>query len=94
MTVAEFAQKVQNAEQESLKRHNLGCEANLNDAITHIHTGKKWVRVDSGSSGHYMINPQGQIYGIKAYGVPHLGHYYGTLENPNPVCFQGRWDRR
>ncbi|MFA5300568.1 MAG: hypothetical protein WC389_20465 [Lutibacter sp.] len=64
----------------------------MDNAKTHIHQGKKWTRVDLGYSGKFMINPQGEIYGIKGYGVPHLGHYFGTLENPKPECFKGHWD--
>jgi len=34
-----------------------------------------------GSSGKYMVeNETGRIFGIKAYGVIHRGHYFGTLE--------------
>lgn len=48
---------------------------------TSIHLGKKWARVDVGSSGKYMVDiATGEIVGIKAYGVPHLGHRYGTLD--------------
>ena len=46
----------------------------------HSHMGRRWVRVDVGQSGSYMIDEDGTIYGIKAYGVPHLGHRYGTLD--------------
>ena len=27
-----------------------------------------------------MIDADGQIFGIKAYGVIHKGHFYGTLD--------------
>lgn len=46
----------------------------------HIHHGRRWVRVDIGNSGAYMIDQDGSILGIKAYGVPHPGHRYGTLD--------------
>ncbi|MCK9369896.1 hypothetical protein M0R04_08330 [Candidatus Dojkabacteria bacterium] len=82
MTIEEFAKEIEKQEKITLVRLKLDCEANWNNAKTHIHIGRKWTRLDVGSSGRYMINAQGQIYGIKAYGVPHLGHYYGTLEKP------------
>lgn len=48
---------------------------------THFHIGKKWARVDVGTSGKYMVDmATGEIVGIKGYGVPHLGHRYGTLD--------------
>ena len=45
-----------------------------------IKPGKKYVKVDVGTSGKYMVDLDGNIYGIKAYGVIHKGHQYGTLD--------------
>lgn len=45
-----------------------------------IRPGKRWVKVDVGTSGKYMVDTDGTIYGIKAYGVPHPGHRFGTLD--------------
>lgn len=91
MTLQELADKITQSRQAELVKHNLACEANLNNAIASIKQGKKWTYINVGSSGFLMINPQGEIYGIKGYGVPHYGHYYGTLENPDPKCFIGIW---
>jgi hypothetical protein len=93
MTIQEIAQRITEAEKASLIRADLACEANIQNTETHIHQGRKWTRLDVGQSGRYMINQEGQIYGIKAYGVPHLGHPFGTLAEPSPALFRGRWDR-
>lgn len=46
----------------------------------HVRPGKKYTKVDIGSSGRFMVeNDTGHIYGIKAYGVIHKGHSYGDL---------------
>lgn len=46
-----------------------------------IVTGKKYAKLDFGTSGVYMIvNDTGEIFGIKAYGVIHRGHRFGTLD--------------
>jgi len=50
-----------------------------------VKAGPKYTKIDRGPehnmSGYLMIeNATGEIYGIKAYGVPHKGHRYGTLE--------------
>ncbi len=43
--------------------------------------GKKYIKIDVGSSGKYMVEAStGDIYGIKAYGQIHRGHYYGNLD--------------
>ena len=49
-----------------------------------VKPGKKYTKVDVGRSGKYMVvNSTGEIFGIKAYGVIHKGHCYGTLETMN-----------
>lgn len=46
-----------------------------------VKLGSKWARVDVGTSGKYMVNlATNEIVGIKAYGVPHPGHKFGTLD--------------
>ena len=43
--------------------------------------GKKFARVDIGNSGRYMVDLEtGEIFGVKAYGVVHKGHLFGTLD--------------
>ena len=56
----------------------------------HIHIGPKYTRVDVGTSGKYMVvNATGEIFGIKAYGVIHRGHYFGTLDTVNEYDWSG-----
>ena len=46
-----------------------------------VKMGRKYANVDVGSSGKYMVElTTDRIYGVKAYGVIHRGHYYGTLD--------------
>jgi hypothetical protein len=59
-----------------------------------IHVGKKYTRVDIGPrcnmSGRYMVvNETGEIFGIKAYGVIHRGHFYGTLDTVDDYFWGG-----
>ncbi len=74
---------------EQQQRNRFACDCNgpaieqrmAQACSTHYHIGKRWARVDVGSSGKYMVDLTTQeIVGIKAYGVPHLGHHYGTLD--------------
>lgn len=52
--------------------------------------GKKYTKVDFGGSGKYMVvHETGQIFGIKAYGVIHKGHYYGTLDTIHDYYWGG-----
>ena len=45
-----------------------------------IKHGRKYTKIDLNDSGRYMVDKEGNIFGIKAYGVIHRGHRYGTLD--------------
>lgn len=68
---------------ERLKAQNLACQCNVDNCKTSIKQGKKYTKIDIGTSGKFMIDKEGNIFGIKAYGVIHKGHYYGTLDTIN-----------
>ena len=51
--------------------------------IVSIKPGNKYTKIDRGGSGVYMVDQDGQIWGIKAYGVIHRGYFYGTLDTIN-----------
>ncbi len=53
------------------------------DYTVKVIEGKKYIKVDVGHGGKFMIDLDGNIYGIKAYGVIHKGHHYGTLDTIN-----------
>lgn len=90
MTLQELADLITKQQQEQLKIDKLDCEANLKHAIATIIPGKKYTKIDIGSSGMLMIDAAGNIYGIKGYGVINRGHYYGTLETAN-TYYWGRY---
>jgi len=76
-----FASLVETHQLGNLKLAGVDCEANRINSKTSIKIGKKFARVDVGSSGKYMVDLQtGEIFGIKAYGVVHRGHRFGTLD--------------
>jgi hypothetical protein len=54
-----------------------------------VRPGKKYTKVDVGNSGKYMVDNEGKIWGIKAYGVVHKGHYYGTLDTIDDYYWGG-----
>jgi hypothetical protein len=76
-----FAAAVEASELADLARMGCNSEANRRSVIAVIKPGKKYTKVDVGGSGKYMIDPEGNIFGIKGYGVVHLGKRYGTLDN-------------
>ena len=66
------------------------CEGNRIECRTKIKMGRKYANVDVGSSGKYMVElDTGAIYGIKAYGVIHRGHYFGTLDTTGDYDWSG-----
>ncbi len=52
---------------------------NLHQTGTTIIPGSKYVKINVGGSGMLMVDKEGNIFGIKAYGVIHRGKHYGTL---------------
>jgi hypothetical protein len=53
--------------------------------------GAKYDKVNVGTSGKFMVEKQtGRIFGIKAYGQIHRGHYYGTLDTTSEY-FWGKY---
>lgn len=84
----EFAELLEKEQMESLYRRGLACEANISQCKVSVKVSKKYTKVDVGTSGKYMIvNATGEIFGIKAYGVIHRGHKFGTLETIHDWCW-------
>ena len=55
-----------------------------------VKVGRKYANIDFGGSGKYMVNlATGEIFGIKAYGVIHRGHRFGTLDTVNDWDWSG-----
>ena len=75
--------KITQETQANLVKRHLGCQDNLDNAIAHFKIGNKYTKVDVGSSGKYMVDKESNIWGIKAYGQIHKGHFYGTLDTIN-----------
>jgi len=75
-----FTELLENQSKECLIKKGLGCECNINYCKVSIKEGKKYTKIDMGGSGKYMIDTEGNIFGIKAYGVIHKGHIYGNLD--------------
>ena len=75
-----FAELLEKQQIERLHKDNLACQSNIDNCKVTIKEGKKYIKVDVGSSGKYMIDSEGNIFGIKGYGVIHRGHYFGTLD--------------
>lgn len=78
-----FAMMVTEHQIQRLQERNLDCAANIANATASIKKGNKYTKVDIGTGGRFMVDQEGNIYGIKAYGQVHKGHHYGTLDTIN-----------
>lgn len=94
MTLLEFAKRVEKEQIAGSHQVGLVCDANIENAKTHIHIGKKYDRVDLKSSGYLMVDKAGNIFGIKAYGVIHKGHQYGTLDTIDDYDWSAFYPRK
>lgn len=77
-----FAVLVQRQRQDEQERRYPNI---VNPRRTRVILGKRYAKIDVDNgpeswSGCYMVDERGDIYGIKAYGVIHRGHYYGNLD--------------
>ena len=77
----QFAEIVGERRKQQIIRLCGSLRGNEQGWIPSIKPGRKYTKVDIGTSGKYMVENETQkIYGIKAYGVIHRGHYFGTLD--------------
>ena len=82
MTIDQLAALILDQQRERIAAHYSQWQADAERV--NVKPGPKYTKIDRGPehnmSGFLMIeNATGAIYGIKAYGVVHKGHYYGTL---------------
>lgn len=79
-----LADLIEKEKQEYFSRPGWTLGVHLQSCKVKIVPGKKYVKVDVGGSGAYMVVAEtGEIFGSKAYGVIHRGHYFGTLDTIN-----------
>jgi hypothetical protein len=78
-TIQEFAQIVFEQQKEAFVKRGFTALNPDEYCKVSVIPGRKYDKVDVGTSGKFMIDKAGNIYGIKAYGVIHRGHHYGTL---------------
>lgn len=78
--IMKLANMISTQTRERFIRNGFTSEAHEPSFIVNVIPGKKYIKVDVGSSGKYMINSDGAIFGIKAYGVINLKKQYGTLD--------------
>jgi len=80
-TIEQFAVVLEADQIRGLHARGVACQTNIDNSKVKIKVGKKFTKVDVGSSGKFMVeNETGNIFGIKGYGVVHRGHFYGTLD--------------
>ena len=77
-------------ERDKARGHDYPISVHEPQIVCKVKMGRKYANVDVGSSGCYMVElATGAIYGIKAYGVIHRGHYYGTLDTIQDYDWRG-----
>lgn len=93
--IQKFATLLETQQIERLKAQKLDCQDNLDNSKVKVKPGKKFTKVDVGTSGKYMIeNETGNIFGIKAYGQVHRGHFYGTVETTDVYDWSDYYPRK
>ncbi len=82
MTIHEFAELVEREQLVRMRQEysNYPPGETEHDYKVTVVPGRKYTKVDVGTSGKFMVDEEGNIFGIKGYGTIHRGHQYGTLE--------------
>lgn len=76
-----FAQLFESDRIGALSTESLKYDFNIRNCKVSTSPGRKYTKVDCNGSGVYMVdNTTEEIFGIKAYGVPHKGQRFGTLD--------------
>lgn len=78
--IKKLAKLIEEQQIERLHKTGLDSEVNILNCKTKIIEGRKYTKIDIGHCGKYMIDKEGNIFGIKAYGVINLRKNYGTLD--------------
>ena len=81
--INKFAELIEVQKIDRLKSQGLACEANIINSKVTVKEGKKYIKIDVGNSGFLMLDSEGNIFGIKAYGVINKKHFYGTIDTVN-----------
>ena len=93
--ITEFAERLEREQRERYAREYPKIDLDHDMYRVKVHVGPKYTRVDFGNSGKYMVvNATGEIFGIKAYGVIHRGHFYGTLDTIHDYDWSGYTARK
>ncbi len=83
-TIEQFAALLEAEQIQGLHRRQVACQSNIDNAKVKVKFGQKYIKVDVGNSGKFMVEAAtGNIFGIKGYGVIHRGHWFGTLDTIN-----------
>lgn len=77
----QFRTLLEKQQLERIVKDGFDLELHRINYVCKLKMGRKYCNVDVGTSGKYMVDlSTGEIFGIKAYGVIHKGHRYGTLD--------------
>ena len=88
--IQKFANLVQIQTLETLNRRYGSTPDWTMDSKTKIIPGKKYTKVDVGNSGKFMVDEDGNIFGIKGYGKINKKKHYGNLNTIN-LYFWGEY---
>lgn len=86
-----FTEKLEKEQAKEVKSRfpALNAEAVMRYSKVIVKPGRKYTKVDVGTSGKFMIDENENIFGIKGYGMINKKKQYGTLDTINEWCWGG-----
>lgn len=85
--IKELGEVLEKSMIDSLVRRNLDCEGNINNARVKLICKKKYVYVNVGSSGHFLVDKDERVYTIRGYGQK--GCFVGLIEDMITIIVSG-----
>ena len=83
-----LAQKIQEQTKERLMKQYKNLDFDFESKTTII-PGRKYIKIDVGNSGKFMIDNDGNIFGIKGYGIINKKKQYGNLDTIDDFYWGG-----
>lgn len=81
--VRKFASMIQGAMDAYFKKQMAnvpGYSRSANGGLVTVRKRRKFIAVDIGGSGQFLVGPNDYVWGIKGYGKVHKGKLYGTVD--------------
>ena len=88
-TIEDFRQRVEGDGIMRLEKEGRCNASTIAQRRAYIKLGIKYMKVDVGDSGRFMVDVEGNIFGIRSYGRINKEKHYGNLQTTDLYSWGG-----